>query len=95
MAELQLHEEAETRFRKAARAASTSGSIFKFCGLVMAVASPLALVAGPYGLPLTAGLLAGGATTAAIGSSATSNKRAAQMAELNAWLQMNAQQERN
>ncbi len=95
MAELQLQEEAQSRFKKAARAASTSASICKLCGLVMALASPLALVAGPYGLPLTAGLLADGATTAAIGSSATSNKRAAQMAELNAWLQMNGQQASN
>ena len=83
-------EEVSWRYQRASQATSASASICKLIGLAMVVGSPFALLGGALGIPVAAGLVAGGATTAAIGSSATSNKRAAQMAELNAWLLINS-----
>ena len=67
--------EVSRRFDKASQSRSASGLICKVAGIAMAVAAPLALGSPIHGIPVAAGMVAAGATTAAIGSSACPQPR--------------------
>ena len=83
--------DAETAYWRAARTASMSGEFCKLLGLLGAVVvSPLALIYGSAfspiaGVPLAVSIFASSAGLAAIGSSASSNKRTAALLALQLW----------
>ena len=85
--------DAETAYWRAARTTSWSGDLCKLLGLVGAViVSPVALVYGSVfslsptaGVPLAASIFVGSAGLAAIGSSASSNKKTAALLALQLW----------
>ena len=84
-----FEEEAQHRFHRARNQGSVGGAACQLIGLLMIASAPFAFMGGMLGIPVAAGLFAGGASTAAIGSSASSNKRTASMTELNTWLKIN------
>ena len=84
-----FEEEAQHQLAIAGSASSSSGTVCQLLGLFMVLASPLALLRGWFGIPVTVGLIAGGASTAAIGSVAHSAKRIAKLNALQAWLKVN------
>ena len=76
---------------KARNATSVSGEICKILGgLIGCLGAPVLLLLNPSvaGFSTAAGALTGGAVMAAVGSSATSNKKAASLAEITAWRSM-------
>ena len=83
--------DAETAYWRAARVTSWSGDLCKLLGLVGAVVvTPITLIYGSAfspiaGLPLGASVFASSAALAAIGSSASSNKKTAALMALQLW----------
>ena len=84
-----FEEEALYQLGAANASVSQSGSICQLLGLLLIAASPFALVAGVFGLPVAASLIAGGASSAAIGSIAHSNKRASRLLYVQTWMKVN------
>ena len=82
--------EGEARYQLATANASVSqsGSICQLIGLLLIAASPFALAGGLLGLPFAASLIAGGASSAALGSIAHSNKRATKLLYVQTWLKV-------
>ena len=81
-------EEIEKRYLRAAKTESVSGEICKYTGALIAViGAPLALLLNlsPVGISAAFGVFSGGASIAALGSNASSNKKAARLAEITAW----------
>ena len=74
-----FEEEARYRLEGANRTLSQSGSLCQLVGLILIAVSPFAIAAGWFALPVAASLIAGGATSAALGSIAHSNKRASKL----------------
>ena len=83
-----FEEEARYRLEGANRALSQSGSLCQLIGLILIAASPFALAGGLFGLPVAASLIAGGVSTAALGSIAHSNKRATKLLYVQTWLKV-------
>lgn len=83
--------DSETAYWRAARTTSWSGDLCKLLGLLGAViVSPLALAYGSAfspiaGVPLAVSIFASSAGLAAIGSSASSNKKTAALLALQLW----------
>ena len=84
-----FEEEARYQLEAANGSVSQSGSICQLLGLLLIAASPFALLGGVFGLPVAASLIAGGASSAAIGSIAHSNKRASRLLYVQTWLKVN------
>ena len=83
-----FEEEARYRLEGANRALSQSGSLCQLVGLILIAVSPFAIAAGWFALPVAASLIAGGATSAALGSIAHSNKRATKLLYVQTWLKV-------
>ena len=84
--------DAETAYWKAVRTTSISGDCCKFLGLLGAlIFTPMAIIyastaSSPMaGFPLAGGIFVTSLVTAAIGSSASSNKRTAALLALQLW----------
>ena len=73
-------------YRKAANSVSQSGEFCKLLALLGVASSPfIAIYAFPFGLGLAASVFSGSCALGAIGSSATSNKRTANILSLGHW----------
>tara|TARA_B100000674_G_C37180432_1_gene619448 strand:- start:114 stop:434 length:321 start_codon:yes stop_codon:yes gene_type:complete len=83
-----FEEEARYQLGAANATVSQSGSICQLIGLLLIAASPFALAGGLFGLPVAASLIAGGASSAALGSIAHSNKRASKLLYVQTWLKV-------
>ena len=84
-----FEEEALYQLGAANATVSQSGSICQLIGLLLIAASPFALAGGLFGLPVAASLIAGGgASSAALGSIAHSNKRASKLLYVQTWLKV-------
>ena len=84
------YDETVRRYRAAQGAVSVSGTICKLVGVTAAVISPiLLLMTNSLRAETVIAAIGGGAAISAIGSSATSNKRTAQIAALTAWHSFN------
>ena len=84
-----FEEEALYQLGAANSSVSQSGSICQLIGLLLVAASPFALAGGLFGLPIAASLIEGGASSAALGSIAHSNKRAFRLLYVQTWLKVN------
>ena len=83
------YDETVRRYRAAQGAVSVSGTICKLVGVTAAVIGPALVFTHRLPFATAAAAVGSGAAIAAVGSSATSNKRTAQMAALTAWHSFN------
>jgi len=84
------YDETVRRYRQANAAVSVSGTVCKLVGVAAAVIGPALVFTHRLPFATAAAAVGSGAAIAAIGSSATSNKRTAQLTALTAWHSFNS-----